>query len=100
MTTVYASIGNSDDKLTQWAWSDFGSQFVIAIKMHTDRVHGVWYSLPDSRYQNLCACFEINDDAVEGLKLELANLAAQYRQDSIAWAVAETEFIAGEAHRG
>jgi hypothetical protein len=94
MITVYASIGNSDDKLTQARWSEFADLFVTIIRAHAVAIHGVWYSRPDAPFQNACVCFEVDEDAVP-LRLELTHLCAEFEQDSIAWAVATTEFIAG-----
>jgi hypothetical protein len=95
--TVYASIGNSDDKLTQRRWSEFADLFVTIIRAHAEQVHGVWYSRPDAPWQNACVCFEIGDDEIP-LRMELAHLAVEYEQDSIAWAeVDTTEFIEGAA---
>lgn len=93
--TVYASIGNSDDRLTQRRWHEFADLFVTIIRAHASQVHGVWYSRPDAPWQNACVCFEISGDAIP-LRLELTHLAAEFDQDSIAWAVAPaTEFIGG-----
>lgn len=91
--TVYASIGNSDDKLTQQSWSWYIDGLLAAINRKAERIHGVWYSLPDSPYQNACVCFDIHPTDMEGLKVELGKLAAEYGQDSIAWAEATTQFI-------
>lgn len=93
MITVYASIGNSDDKLTQKRWSEFADLFATMIQVHPTTVHGVWYSRPDAPFQNACACFEIAGHDVPILRSELARLADEFDQDSIAWAVAQTEFI-------
>ncbi len=97
--TVYASIGNSDDKLTQAEWSGFTQRFANEVNQHADRVHGVWYSAPDSRYQNACACFEVTEKRAAYLRECLALACRDFRQESIAWAVVQgTEFIAaGEA---
>jgi len=98
---VYISIGNSDDKLSQADWSSFvldvDRAFDAAVRYEGARVHGRWYSLPHEPWQNACWCAEWHADlvhTVEGLKRKLAAIARSYRQDSIAWSVAETEFIA------
>lgn len=89
---VYISIGNSDDKLTQEQWYDYIIEVIRTVSV--GHIHGAWYSEPASKYQNACWCVEFktsNDvyQAKEALKIIRGN----YRQDSIAWAVAETEFI-------
>lgn len=92
--TVYASIGNSDDKLPQFAWSAFVGDFADAIERPAERIHGMWFSASDSPYQNACVCFEIGAALAEDLKAQLAEIRTRYGQDSIAWAVvSETEFV-------
>jgi methionine synthase II (cobalamin-independent) len=94
VTTVYASIGNSDDKLTQARWADFHHQFAEHIHGYATRVYGDWLSAPASAYQNACIAFEIDADKTDELKYFLSVLAADFDQDSIAWAVTgETEFV-------
>jgi hypothetical protein len=92
--TVYISIDNSDDKLTQQEWSQYASAFADELGRWAVHIHGFWHSLPDSPFQNAAACVEIAVGDVESARRMLARLAADYRQDSIAWAVAPvTEFI-------
>jgi hypothetical protein len=96
--TVYISIGNSDDKLSQVEWAAYAGAVRGLIRrvesVYSGRIHGDWTSLPFSPYQNACWCIEIPDEATaETIRRTLANYAGMYRQDSIAWAVAETEFI-------
>ena len=92
-STVYISIGNSDDKLTQREWSEFVVE-VAAMAVSLGHTHGSWVSPSASPWQNACWCVEYPSDAVaETAKDELRALASRYRQDSIAWAVAQTEFL-------
>ena len=92
---VYVGIGNSDDKLTQTEWSDFVREVEATLSYF--RMHGSWFSRPDARWQNACWLVEALDpENNEKLKAHLRNLAKRYRQDSIAWAVAETEFLRPE----
>lgn len=94
MKTVYVSIGNSDDKLSQLQWSQFHLQTHLELHAVASEMHGAWTSGPTSAWQNACWCIEIEDELVEQAKLELKLLARQFRQDSIAWAeVPVTEFI-------
>ncbi len=93
MTTIYASIGNSDDKLTQRQWADLVEEFFDGIAQAAEQIHGAWFSAPDSPFQNACCCFEIGGPSAAELKISLAETAHAYDQDSIAWAVAQTEFI-------
>jgi hypothetical protein len=98
--TIYISIGNSDDKLSQADWSsyvlDVDRAFNSAVQFEGAWVHGRWYSRPDEPWQNACWCAEWDEDlrhVVEALQRKLASIARQYRQDSIAWAEAQTTFI-------
>jgi hypothetical protein len=93
MPTVYISIGNSDDKLTQAQWSKFA--LAIAAEVASiGSLHGAWTSHPLNPYQNACWCVEFaSDGEAEGAKAIAAEVGREYQQDSIAWAVAETEFI-------
>lgn len=92
--TVYVSIGNSDDKLTQADWSNFVTSVEQRVKFRAHVVHGSWRSLPDDPWQNACWCFEISSLAADWLMGDLKLLACGYGQDSIAWAeVPETLFL-------
>lgn len=96
MLTVYASIGNSDDKLTQYRWGVYVQSFLNTIRRHASQVHGEWYSAPDAPWQNACCCFEVTPDSAITIRQDLNELRILHEQDSIAWAVAPlTEFIAG-----
>jgi hypothetical protein len=97
---IYVSIGNSDDKLTQQRWSDFTREVHEEVRAIASQIHGVWASLPMQPYQNMCFCFELGlnaDKDAKYLRGRFAELASEYQQDSIAWAVAETEFIRSSA---
>jgi hypothetical protein len=93
MTTVYISIGNSDDKLTQAEWAHFVSDVDGLINGYASTKHGRWFSLTDDPWQNACWCIEVSEKAQMFLRDALANSARAYGQDSIAWAVADTSFI-------
>jgi hypothetical protein len=100
MKTIFISIGNSDDKLSQADWSsyvlDVDRAFEASVRYEGARVHGRWYSRPDEPWQNACWCAEWHDDlaeVVDALRRKLATIARTYRHDSIAWAEAQTTFI-------
>lgn len=96
--TVYVSIGNSDDKLTQRQWSAFVLHTHLTISDAAATVHGAWYSGPAVEWQNACWCADIHTDQVPALKDTLRTLAGEFRQDSIAWAeVPATEFLTAQA---
>lgn len=96
---VYVGIGNSDDKLPQRDWVLFQLDTRQAIKDAAGYVIGDWHSFPDSIFQNACICFDLDDDKAPELKGTLAAIATQYRQDSIAWAVADTQMLRGQGRR-
>lgn len=92
--TVYASIGNSDDKLTQQEWSAFHEVFTSLIKRAATQVYGDWLSASNSLYQNACMGFAVAPSMAAALKTALKELAVEFKQDSIAWAeAAGTEFL-------
>jgi hypothetical protein len=99
-TAVYITIGNSDDKLSQADWASFvldvDRAFQSAVQFEGAWVHGRWFSRPDEPWQNACWCAEWHEDlrhVVDALQRKLASIARAYRQDSIAWAEAQTTFI-------
>ena len=90
---VYLSIGNSDDKLTQAEWSQYVVEMIARV-VAVGHTHGAWFSLPHTPYQNACWCVEFRNEYDEDEACEVATeIRKKYRQDSIAWARAETEFI-------
>jgi hypothetical protein len=90
---VYLSIGNSDDKLSQAEWCQYGIEMIARV-VSIGHTHGAWYSLPHTPYQNACWCVEFTSDADAAEARKVATeVRKKYRQDSVAWAVAETEFI-------
>ncbi|MFC6021499.1 hypothetical protein ACFP2T_35690 [Plantactinospora solaniradicis] len=92
--TVYVSVGNSDDKLSQLRWSALVDDVSKVVYDHASKTHGLWYSQPASRFQNACWCFDITPEKKPPAQRLLGLLAVQYSQDSIAWAEApETEFL-------
>jgi len=91
-TTVYVSIGNSDDKLSQARWSNFLHSFRECMAKFAVETYGNWVSEPSSSYQN--ACIAIATESPLTLKAALRMLRVDYGQDSVAWAeVPTTEFI-------
>lgn len=92
--TYYVSIGNSDDKLSQVKWAQFQASVLCTVQIYANKIHGVWYSLPVTPFQNMCIAFECHEpERLESVKAHLRILAGQYQQESIAFAKAETEFI-------
>ncbi len=93
MSTVYISIGNSDDKLTQGEWASFVTGVRALVTVNAPKVWGYWLSPPDAPWQNMCICAEVPEAAAPALKAQLADLRRNYRQESVAWAEAVTEMV-------
>lgn len=92
--TVYLSIGNSDDKLTQKEWAQFVTRIRADVISTASQVHGAWFSGADSMWQNACWCLEFSTEPeMKAARETVRAIRRQYRQESAAWAVAETEFI-------
>ncbi|MEV4806787.1 hypothetical protein AB0K18_42905 [Nonomuraea sp. NPDC049421] len=91
--TVYVSIGNSDDKLPQAEWADFVTQVGYLMHKYCRVMHGFWLSPSDWRWQNACWCIEVTPATAAQLRAQLSDLCRRFRQDSIAWAEATTDFI-------
>lgn len=87
MKTVYISIGNSDDKLTQKTWSQFVGDLDEVCSVFER--HGAWSSQSWSPYQNACICVVVPNAEVRELRNALRSLARRYSQGSIAMAVVD-----------
>jgi hypothetical protein len=95
MTTVYITLGNSDDKLSQNEWSHFVSSVRLVLREEAEVMHGEWFSATDSPWQNACWCVEFAEYRLERARMRLGKLAPEFRQDSIAWAEAPTVVFLG-----
>lgn len=95
--TVYVSIRNNDDRLTQAEWHLYVSDARSILRMFAVRFHGSWFSLPDDPEQDACWCVEFESaDRQRLAKVELVRLLVRFRQDSITWAEAPmTESLTG-----
>lgn len=108
MSTVYVSIGNSDDKLTQAEWSMYYQRVDRVVRHAAATVYGAWVSPSAEPFQNACWAIELTAATASAdvvtrdgqvthpqawLRDRLAELATRYHQDSIAWADATTTFI-------
>jgi hypothetical protein len=93
MITVYISVGNSDDRLTQQEWFTYLQVVDEAISETSERRHGLWYSASRSPFQNACWCVELTPTSARMLQDMLRDIRREFQQDSIAWAVATTEFV-------
>lgn len=91
---VYISIGNTDNKLTQQEWAEFVE--AVESVLEGAPLHGAWFSRSYAPWQNACWLMDISQSSpvfISDLKASLVHIATRFNQDSIAWAVAETEFL-------
>lgn len=99
--SIYVTIGNSDDRLTQAEYAEFHHRVDLmlrgAVEDKGGTMHGMWVSPSTEPFQNACWCFTPPEgwEERETLRAALSSLAAHYRQHSIAWAEAEPEFLPG-----
>jgi hypothetical protein len=91
--TIFVSIGNSDDKLSQEDWSLYVGRVNETLQSWADNVHGNWRSLPDDPWQNACWAVEFGAFDPQRAKVDLEEIAREFDQDSILWAEAQVEFI-------
>lgn len=96
MKTITIQIGNSDDKLTQFEWSQFVYATIGAIGSERDHglnIHFHGLSTGDALWQNACWVVEMKLVRFGPLQTKLNHIRKQYRQESIAWTEGETSFI-------
>ncbi len=95
--TIILQIGNSDDKLTQREWHSFTTQLLSIVRYlgggpNNSTVHFAGCSASNAPWQNYCIVAVVN--SLDDLEDRLADLARQFKQDSIALTVGETRMIA------
>lgn len=104
--TVYITIGNNGDELSQVQWSNFCEDVNKVVNEFCDYVVGVWFSAASAPNQNACWAF-VRVASVDGkrearedlLKRSLAILAGKYKQSEIVWSVSQTDFIVPATYR-
>lgn len=105
-TTLYISIGNSDDHLTQAEWAEYCAAVDSTLVHAATQVHGRWHSLPSDAVQNACWCIEVDLDANllpndygqpftarDFLVNKLHKIGGYFRQEAIVWATADVSHI-------
>ena len=91
--TLYVSIDNSDDRLSQREWACFVADTDTVLTAF-GRFHGRWVSRSDDLFQNACWCLDVPKHALPELRARLTSVRRSYRQDSVAFApVPLTEFV-------
>lgn len=91
--TVYASIGNDDDRLPQDRWTTLHRKFVALIRAQAMTVHGEWISPFGAAVQSACVGFDIGHDDVGELKHDLTSLAGEYDHPHVVWADAKPKHL-------
>jgi hypothetical protein len=94
--TVYVTIGNSDDKLTQQQWAFFCAEVNQRVRTLALEVYGAWYSLPNADFRNACWGMLLDEESFIKLQQDLALSCRAWEQESIAFAVARVKFISGK----
>lgn len=82
--TLVILIGNSDDKLTQKEWSQYAMDVSLLVQNWASKVHFEGGSASGSEWQNACWVVEWSTADLANLNEELSQLAAHWRQESIA----------------
>ena len=90
---ITVQIGNTDDKLGQAEWSSFLHDTCQLVNNVAQKVYFSGHSFPSAPWQNAAWCFECNPEDQSIIKIRLAELAKEFRQDSIAWTSGETTFL-------
>lgn len=94
MKTYIVQIGNSDDKLKQNKWGTFCANLEKLITSYAKETHFWGFSPGNSKWQNACIVFTLSNNKDLGLlKQDLATLAKEFKQDSIALTIGDTIFV-------
>lgn len=93
MKTVTLQIGNTDDKLTQEEWANYVADMRAAIMSLASQTHFFGGASNWDRWQNVAWIVVCGPGEIEQLKTAASAVRKQYRQDSVAWLVGDTEFI-------
>lgn len=86
--TVYVTIGNDVDSLSQGRWVAYHDEVVEMITLAGARILADWYSAPLALWQGHCFCVEVKVGVIDRLMEELAKIARAFGQPGIAWAEA------------
>jgi hypothetical protein len=93
MRTITIQIGNSDDKLSQREWYKFVISVRKLISVYCNAIHFFGAPANWESWQNVAWIITCDDNRVEALKTAVAEVRAEFNQDSAAWTEGETEFV-------
>jgi hypothetical protein len=93
--TITLQIGNSDDKLTQIEWSDYVKMMTSVVDAYKQELHFSAGSPTNSRWQNYCWVFTIENDNLvrDALYRQVYDIRQKYKQDSAAFTEGKTLFV-------
>jgi len=93
LITITIQIGNTDNKLTQQAWSEYVEEVGDICKEFSTETH--FFGGPNNweRWQNVAWIFEMCPNRVNQLSSQLEICRRRYLQDSIALTAGETSFV-------
>lgn len=94
MKTITIQIGNSDDKLPQARWALFYQSVQELLGTLCEQMHFSGTSDAAARWQNAAWVIVCDDESAAAIRKELAFIATEFEQDSIAWTEGVTEFVA------
>ena len=93
MKTCVIAIGNSDDKLSQVQWAGFCKVVEEFVDRYSHQVYAKTYALTNSEYQNAVFLFAVPEATISYIRIRLGHIAVQWKQDSIALGIFDTEMI-------
>lgn len=93
ISTVVVQLGNSDDKLSQSAWSSFINEVRKIISDFAEHTHFSGGSNWSAPWQNACWVIDLHVDSRTAFLEAMTACRKAYRQDSVAITFGETMFI-------
>lgn len=93
MKTATILFGNSHNKLDQVRWSQFCHAVIKFVFAFNFEVHFIGYTNPNTIYQTCSITFCFEGDFENIIKGGLSEFAREFKQDSIALIIGETQFV-------
>lgn len=85
MLTVYVSIGNTDDRLSQGRWAMYHMDVAKMMQDYGGQITAEWFSHGTAMWQTACWRVEVPGPVIEQLKGILAGVARAY-DEAVGWA--------------
>lgn len=93
MKTITIQIGNSDNKLSQSAWSHFIHEMNAVVAEYATQVHFFGGSRFDASWQNVAWVCVAPPERSDALKQIVERVRVSYQQNSVAWTEGDTELV-------